>query len=659
MANGPRSIYSRRQRMAPGQYDTPLADFLDALPGYVNQFQQNQLALERQQLADKRYEDSIKRQRDRDDYNKRKNTFDTNLNIVSQQGPQIVNRYLKTMSKDPKYSEFVTSDIESILSESIKNDDSLNNIEATYSDFTSMGQKELFSKTAELQGFRDTLDEEIKRVGIRSDYYKGLQGKRDAISKIINFNESKEGTDLPTEQWSASQISLFDNFQSELKKDYSSYIKVKEEFDREYRVQNEKDAFSGNADPIITSLRGIKTPGDKAGEGLFKSLKDARNRYILSKSKIENFTKNNKLLYPESQTREEIKARKELDSEKQKFIDDNASLFIEFYPSIDSIEDFANLLSGDDEQSDLAYQNLKNELPTLKTFSSEIESVSQMGDSDTEVSPSLAVKEEEDRDLVKKEANLFNRDDGISINRFSFDGQEAIIDYSQTRIIGPTGEKAYLVELEDGDQTYVPESSLPKDVVSGAKVNDQLVSLLDDMQLTARAKTQGESSAQNLATDDVDILPDQTIDPMFTDQTGLIPIPGSVGNLQSSPPSSIERIKSLKIKDDKGSNISLDSVASFDKQINSMLKRIKDSEVFRPKKFTTDYLQKTKNEQIRLYNDLLRLNTSIMALPRTKKNTALKQSMSNLINRMNSDIEIKRILDKASSGFMETRRNIK
>ena len=58
MANGIRSIYSRRQRMAPGQYDTPLADFLDNLPGYFNQYQQNQLALERQKLADKRYEDA-------------------------------------------------------------------------------------------------------------------------------------------------------------------------------------------------------------------------------------------------------------------------------------------------------------------------------------------------------------------------------------------------------------------------------------------------------------------------------------------------------------------------------------------------------------------------------------------------------------------------
>jgi hypothetical protein len=43
--------------MAPGQYDNPLADFLDNLPGYVNQFQRNQLELGKQQLADKRYED--------------------------------------------------------------------------------------------------------------------------------------------------------------------------------------------------------------------------------------------------------------------------------------------------------------------------------------------------------------------------------------------------------------------------------------------------------------------------------------------------------------------------------------------------------------------------------------------------------------------------
>ena len=53
-----RSIYSRRQRLGPTRFDNPLADFLDRLPDYFNDYQRNQLALERQQLADKRYEDS-------------------------------------------------------------------------------------------------------------------------------------------------------------------------------------------------------------------------------------------------------------------------------------------------------------------------------------------------------------------------------------------------------------------------------------------------------------------------------------------------------------------------------------------------------------------------------------------------------------------------
>ena len=44
--------------MPAGIYDNPLADFLNAIPGYVNQYQQNQLQLQRQELADKRYDDA-------------------------------------------------------------------------------------------------------------------------------------------------------------------------------------------------------------------------------------------------------------------------------------------------------------------------------------------------------------------------------------------------------------------------------------------------------------------------------------------------------------------------------------------------------------------------------------------------------------------------
>ena len=64
MANGRRSIYSRRQSMPAGTYDTPLADFLDALPQYINQYQQNQLRM-------KQYEDTIKQR----DYNNELNLY--------------------------------------------------------------------------------------------------------------------------------------------------------------------------------------------------------------------------------------------------------------------------------------------------------------------------------------------------------------------------------------------------------------------------------------------------------------------------------------------------------------------------------------------------------------------------------------------------------
>ena len=76
-----RSIYSRRQSMPAGTYDTPLADFLDALPQYVNQYQQNQLAQkryqdeldyrnERNRIADERYNQGQLRLEQERKYNK-------------------------------------------------------------------------------------------------------------------------------------------------------------------------------------------------------------------------------------------------------------------------------------------------------------------------------------------------------------------------------------------------------------------------------------------------------------------------------------------------------------------------------------------------------------------------------------------------------------
>ena len=66
-----RSIYSARQS-SPSTYDTSFADFLDSIPQLVGQYQQNKLALEKQELADKRYEDSVARQTALDEQNKKR-----------------------------------------------------------------------------------------------------------------------------------------------------------------------------------------------------------------------------------------------------------------------------------------------------------------------------------------------------------------------------------------------------------------------------------------------------------------------------------------------------------------------------------------------------------------------------------------------------------
>ena len=81
MANGVRTIYSPRQRMAPGQYETPLADFLEKVPNYILQFEEMKLARDRQQLQEKRYENSVNRQNRLDNEAKSQREYTNELNL--------------------------------------------------------------------------------------------------------------------------------------------------------------------------------------------------------------------------------------------------------------------------------------------------------------------------------------------------------------------------------------------------------------------------------------------------------------------------------------------------------------------------------------------------------------------------------------------------
>jgi len=97
MANGLRSIYSRRQRMAPGQYDNPLADFLDRLPDYYNQYQQMELARDKQKLAEKKYDDALQQQE-----------FNNELNLI------------RSLPEDAQANAFATSKIPRMQSAGIQ-----------------------------------------------------------------------------------------------------------------------------------------------------------------------------------------------------------------------------------------------------------------------------------------------------------------------------------------------------------------------------------------------------------------------------------------------------------------------------------------------------------------------------------------------------------
>ncbi len=112
VANGRRrSIYSSRQRMAPGQYETPLADFLDRLPDYFNQYQQNQLALEKQKLQERRYETQVEYQKARDKISddRYNNTIIRNEKIRQEKIKSDEDKLLfgvgKSYIQDGKYSE--------------------------------------------------------------------------------------------------------------------------------------------------------------------------------------------------------------------------------------------------------------------------------------------------------------------------------------------------------------------------------------------------------------------------------------------------------------------------------------------------------------------------------------------------------------------------
>ena len=222
MANGPRSIYSRRQRLGPARFDNPLADFLDRLPDYFNQYQQMELARDRQRLADKRYDDQQKRQaildQQRDEDRKYRMEVDfINMLPESQRGLAMSKSSIESISKagdsivesQNKFNEMLypldteSSEYEQKLETSLQTPNLSANQRKMVSDqLNKVKNKRIFNNAKSIV---DNLPDGPDKVafGVRLQ-----SGDIEGVLKDINKREAKKQEELsPAEQFTSQLIS--------------------------------------------------------------------------------------------------------------------------------------------------------------------------------------------------------------------------------------------------------------------------------------------------------------------------------------------------------------------------------------------------------------------------------------------------------------------
>ena len=193
MANGPRTIYSRKQRLAPGQYETPLADFLDRLPELYNRYQQNQLALERQQLAEKRYQDAQEKERKRYQDSLNQQEFNNHMKIYNSLDKSSQKKqYLQKFLQEPKFKNFNITALNDATSNAVRFENDYDDMSSRFQDIIVMPSKDQFSKYEDV----DKLFTEIKGMLPEyrgTEYEKDLSDKYNSISALKQRLQEKSG----------------------------------------------------------------------------------------------------------------------------------------------------------------------------------------------------------------------------------------------------------------------------------------------------------------------------------------------------------------------------------------------------------------------------------------------------------------------------------
>ena len=279
-----RSIYSRRQRLGPTRFDNPLADFLDRLPDYFNQYQQMELARDRQRLADKRYNDQQDRQKMLDQQREEDREYRREIDFInavpeSQRGSAMAKSSIENISRagdailesQNKFNEMLypldteSSEYEEKLKGALQSPNlTINQKKMVNQQLNKIQSKRNFTNARTLI---DNLQDGPDKIalGIRLD-----SGDLDGVLKEINKRESKKKEELsPPEQFTQqlfSQPNQIDKIIESIDQDLNSGLRKRKNLPPltpdqiKQRIELRRNLVNSRFDLIQPLIQGFAPP---------------------------------------------------------------------------------------------------------------------------------------------------------------------------------------------------------------------------------------------------------------------------------------------------------------------------------------------------------------------------------------------------------------
>ena len=614
-----RSIYSRRQSMPAGTYETPLADFLDALPQYINQYQQNQLALQRQQLMDTRYEDSVKRQELQDRRAEERQQINTIMNLSRDfESPIDKKKYLVKMVEDnPNLSKYFPANyLSNTLNEEIKFDNSVDDVIDRFTEFKALPDTQKLTNYNQLEDIMSGL--QALRPKVRGTKYENKVNSN--YTDLIN--EDAKLKRISGSRYSDDQMS--DYLKNELEGVRTTANNLEKEFRKAEADLNKISTFN-SATQQYEKLKAenelqkqLEEIGASKWETVNRTYNLARQRFNEAEESKVNFYENNNLIYPqivtnesinEAKKREDLANQRNLDQQKEinKYLSDNESFLLKVLNEgvasdelIDSIERFTGIQEGGTDYDE--FKNLKDLVAQERSVEEILASAPEIAEQ-TRIMGVLKEGEDELPTTVATTPEVVTPETPVET--------EDITSLEQTL---PSIQTLPNEEVVDDQQ------DLTQDVADrGTQAGNIVTGLLDALninQLSAQPTTPTTETQIDLFSTE----PEKEISSKMEAQikTQEERFKKQDENFESNLNASKDIFDS-NIRDSAGNRINITNSKQFNDQISSMANRIKqinkESGVYVPGSPKTYVARKQLlNEQRQLYRDLFELKDRLQGI---------------------------------------------